>query len=49
MSLLDPDRLARLYGQKPASKPKEKAQIILREKCCKRAKGELRCEDCPLR
>ncbi|HEX2900786.1 MAG TPA: hypothetical protein VHS96_13780 [Bacteroidia bacterium] len=50
MSLLDPDRLAALYGKKPA--PAQAAQEDAcgkRKKCCKKFKGDLRCEDCPLR
>jgi hypothetical protein len=50
VSLLDPDRLAALYGKKPA--PAQAAQEDAcgkRKKCCKKFKGDLRCEDCPLR
>ncbi|MBK9453722.1 MAG: hypothetical protein IPN95_30890 [Bacteroidetes bacterium] len=50
MSLLDPDRLAALYGKKPAVNQPVQGDICgKRKKCCKKFKAELRCEDCPLR
>lgn len=49
MSLLDPDRLAALYGLKPASKEAERDEHGKRKQCCKRFKDANRCADCPLK
>lgn len=49
MSLLDPDRLAALYGLKPTSKEVERDEHGKRKQCCKRFKDANRCADCPLK